>query len=179
MLPKDFFNRFYPDAIAAMKATGVLASITLAQAAIESGWGEHAPGNNYFGMKARNNWTGAVQMKHTWECGRTGDPHKDWIGDVEIISKFAPSDPDHPKICEGAWAYLINDKFRAYANAEESFTDHGNFLKDMVRYNICFGGDYKQFAHGLKQGGYSSAPDYDLQLIKMIEDHKLNTCDHV
>lgn len=37
---------------AAAKKWGVPASISLAQWALESGWGAHAPGNNCFGIKA-------------------------------------------------------------------------------------------------------------------------------
>lgn len=48
-----------PGAISARKKYGILASVTIAQAAVESGWGSHAPGNNLFGIKA-NGWKGRV-----------------------------------------------------------------------------------------------------------------------
>ncbi len=40
-----------PHALAAQALTGVPASVSLAQAALESGWGRHAPGHNFFGIK--------------------------------------------------------------------------------------------------------------------------------
>lgn len=46
-----FFEEFKDVAKTIMKDTGVPASVTLAQAALESDFGKHAPGNNYFGVK--------------------------------------------------------------------------------------------------------------------------------
>lgn len=46
-----FIAAIAPFAIADQIRTGVLASITIAQAALESGWGVSAPGNNLFGIK--------------------------------------------------------------------------------------------------------------------------------
>lgn len=49
-----YFRQAVPAAQAAMRATGVPASITLAQGALESGWLTHMPAgsNNAFGIKA-------------------------------------------------------------------------------------------------------------------------------
>jgi flagellar protein FlgJ len=40
------------------RKTGIPASLTLAQAALESSWGTRARGNNLFGIKAGAHWTG-------------------------------------------------------------------------------------------------------------------------
>jgi hypothetical protein len=48
-----FINSVKSGAIAGMTKYGILASLTIAQAAYESGWGNSAPGNNLFGIK----WT--------------------------------------------------------------------------------------------------------------------------
>lgn len=50
-LPQKFFQEMAPYAMWTQLMTGVPASVTLAQAALESGWGRHAPGNNFFGIK--------------------------------------------------------------------------------------------------------------------------------
>jgi flagellar protein FlgJ len=42
------------------RKTGIPASLTLAQAALESSWGARAPGNNLFGIKADPSWKGAT-----------------------------------------------------------------------------------------------------------------------
>ena len=50
-----------------MRASGIPASFTLAQAALESGWGAKAPGCNLFGIKADKALKGAVVMVSTHE----------------------------------------------------------------------------------------------------------------
>lgn len=51
MKAQDFIAIIAPMAQSEQRRTGVLASITIAQGAIESGWGAAAPGNNLFGIK--------------------------------------------------------------------------------------------------------------------------------
>lgn len=51
MDPLLFIERIAPMAMVNMRIYGILASVTIAQAALESGWGAHAPGNNLFGIK--------------------------------------------------------------------------------------------------------------------------------
>lgn len=51
MQPQDFINLLAPIAATEQRRTGVLASITIAQGALESAWGSSAPGNNLFGIK--------------------------------------------------------------------------------------------------------------------------------
>lgn len=51
MKAQDFINIVAPMAVSEQRRTGILASITIAQGAIESGWGAAAPGNNLFGIK--------------------------------------------------------------------------------------------------------------------------------
>lgn len=46
-----FIALIAPYAVNGQIRTGILASITIAQAALESGWGRSAPGNNLFGIK--------------------------------------------------------------------------------------------------------------------------------
>jgi hypothetical protein len=47
----EFIGRVAPGAMLADVETGVPASVSIAQAIVESGWGRSAPGNNLFGMK--------------------------------------------------------------------------------------------------------------------------------
>ena len=65
--------------------------------------------------------------------------------------------------------------FRHYSNARESFEDHSDFLKK-PRYSSLFeleSADYKGWAHGLKQCGYATNPDYSKLLIRIIEENNL------
>ena len=52
-----------PDTAADMQKSGVLASLTIAQAILESGWGKSGltvKGNALFGIKAGKSWSGKV-----------------------------------------------------------------------------------------------------------------------
>lgn len=66
--------------------------------------------------------------------------------------------------------------FRKYPNAEDSYRDHSNFLKNNQRYAALFrlnGEDYRGWAYGLKKAGYATNPKYPLLLIKLIEEYGL------
>ncbi len=61
-----FADKFKDLAVGEMKRTGIPASITLAQAMIESDYGRSSlarEANNYFGIKCHDNWTGPT-IKH-------------------------------------------------------------------------------------------------------------------
>lgn len=58
MTPEEFIAKLSPGAQASDKASKVPASFTIAQAALESGWGARVPGNNLFGIKADASWHG-------------------------------------------------------------------------------------------------------------------------
>lgn len=85
--------------------------------------------------------------------------------------------------CHNTWTgetYTHNDEtlnecFRKYASAEESFEDHAIFL-EKPRYQKLFEleiTDYKGWARGLKECGYATDVNYAPKLIKIIEDYDL------
>lgn len=66
--------------------------------------------------------------------------------------------------------------FRAYADAEESYRDHSDFLKNSQRYAFLFEldpMDYKAWASGLRKAGYATNPKYADKLINFIEKYQL------
>lgn len=70
--------------------------------------------------------------------------------------------------------------FRMYNNAEESYRDHSDFLKNSSRYASLFNLDpldYKSWAHGLKKAGYATNPRYADLLIKYVEMFNLQEYD--
>jgi len=72
--------------------------------------------------------------------------------------------------------------FRKYADPDQSFRDHSEFIKSRERYAFLFQldpRDYKAWANGLKQAGYATNPQYPQLLIKTIEDNKLFELDKV
>lgn len=87
--------------------------------------------------------------------------------------------------CKSSWTgekvYHNDDElgecFRKYANAEESYLDHSDYLKSQSRYTFLFSydpNDYDSWAWGLKKAGYATSPIYAQTLIKNIEKYNLN-----
>jgi LysM repeat protein len=69
-----------------------------------------------------------------------------------------------------------NECFRKYDNALQSYKDHSDFLKHSPRYAPLFtlsATDYAAWAHGLKRCGYATNPRYAQQLIRIIEEYRL------
>ncbi|HYG14575.1 MAG TPA: LysM peptidoglycan-binding domain-containing protein [Bacteroidia bacterium] len=74
----------------------------------------------------------------------------------------------------------LNECFRAYKTAKESYEDHSSFLLDNTRYAFLFDlepTDYKGWAKGLKSAGYATNPQYAEILINLIERHELHKLD--
>lgn len=66
--------------------------------------------------------------------------------------------------------------FRKYPQAEDSYRDHSNFLKNSPRYASLFNLDpldYSAWAYGLKKAGYATNPKYPVIIIRLIEDYHL------
>ncbi len=137
-------------AVASAKATGVPASITLAQAALESGWGESAlakTGNNLFGIKADSLWRGQTLTMNT----------KEFI--------------------KGHWV-VVPALWRKYPSWQSSIDDHAAFLKQNPRYKACFlCTTSPAFARALAQAGYATDPDYANKLIALMSKHQLQSFD--
>ena len=135
-----YITQYKTIAMKEMKRTGVPASITLAQAIVESNSGESNLAknhNNHFGIKCKSDWTGAKTYQ----------------------------DDDAKQEC-----------FRAYEEAELSFKDHSNFLKNRPNYVDLFlldPVDDTAWAFGLKKAGYATASDYPKKLLKIIDDYEL------
>jgi flagellar protein FlgJ len=105
MTPSDFANTYQPAAQTASDATGIPVLLILSQAALESGYGAHAPGNAFFGIKAGKSWTGATQMLDTHEFvngvkvaikapfraySSPGDSFADWANFIKSNERYAP-----------------------------------------------------------------------------------------
>lgn len=141
------------DAQAATAGTGVLASVTVAQAILESGWGQSAlasaPYHNLFGIKKGFGWTGAVVNMNT--------------------SEFE----------NGKWVTVVAP-FRAYGSQIASFQDHTNFLLANSRYaanGVTNAPNYIAMATGLQAAGYATAPTYASALINLVERYNLQSLD--
>ena len=110
---------------------------------------ESDAGNSRLALQGNNHF--GIKCKSTWQ-GET-----------------LAHDDDAPDEC-----------FRKYGSAEESFSDHAEFLSTSARYEPLFTldpMDYKAWAHGLKDCGYATNPQYAQLLVKMIETHELYRLD--
>jgi flagellum-specific peptidoglycan hydrolase FlgJ len=166
---EDFIQQYAQNATDSMRQTRVPASVTLAQAALESGWGKHAPRFNFFGIKAGSSWTGEKQLLTTTEIHSDNDRNRHRYPEVISIEQFTDSSGNT------RYRWRVKDNFRAYANAEESFNDHGNFLVSNSRYREAFNhtGDGRQFAREIARAGYATDPNYANVLVSIIEHNNL------
>jgi len=157
-MTKDlFFKLYYRDALISERETGVPALVVMAQAAVESAWGEKAPGNMFFGIKAGASYKGKRQLLTTREVHTTRS-----VKYPEVISITRRAD--------GKYDYRVKDWFRAYDTAAESFADHGRFLRDNPRYAAAFETtDPLLFVERIAAAGYATDPGYAELLKKIIK----------
>jgi len=136
--PKDFVRELWPHAKRAADELGAKPEMLIAQAALETGWGQRmirgADGSNsfnLFGIKADKGWQGARASTETIEF-RDGLMRKE------------------------------RAQFRAYASPEESFSDYVDFLKSNPRYSDALrqADDAPAFSRALSEAGYATDPDY-------------------
>lgn len=135
---EDFVQQIQPHAEKAAKALGIPARTLIAQAALETGWGQKliqkadgSPALNFFGIKADKDWQGerASARTHEYEHGQM----------------------------RGETA-----SFRAYGSIAEGFEDYVRFLQANPRYReaLAHGGDDARFTAGLQKAGYATDPGY-------------------
>lgn len=148
-----YIEKYKDIAIEEMHRTGIPASIKMAQAILESN-----SGRSHLATEGRNHF--GIKCGGSWS-GRS------------VMRK----DDDYEN------GRLVPSCFRAYADAEESFVAHSEFLRDPRknhRYGFLFrleSTNYKGWAYGLKKAGYATNPKYPKLLIDLIERYNLNQLD--
>ena len=148
-----FINAVAPMAQESQRIYGVPASVTLAQAILESGWGGSTLsryGQAYFGVKCSSDTgpyaTNCVKLP-TWEV----------INGQNVT----------------VMAY-----FRSYQSLTDSILDHGHFLRNNSRYASAFNTTSPQsFARAIHAAGYATDPQYANKLIDLIEYNDLERFD--
>lgn len=157
----DFVRKFYPFAKQTQDKHGISAVFILAQAALESSWGEVAPGNMFFGVKDTDGINGNEQLLKTTEYSQRSD-----LKFPEIISV-------EPVIRNGKkyFKYRVRDYFRKYKTPEECFSEHAKFFYTNGRYRLALGvaRDPVQMAIQVAKAGYATDPDYQNKLISIIK----------
>ena len=136
--PEAFVTELYDSAEKAASKLGVAPSTLLAQAALETGWGQHLPsgnngqhGFNLFGIKADSRWSGPVTQVDTLEY-YDGQPIK------------------------------VSASFRRYDSFEQSFNDYVDFVSSQSRYQPALekATDPAGYIQALQNAGYATDPKY-------------------
>ena len=147
------------------KKSGILASVSLAQFILESGYGKSElaqNANNCFGMKkslSGNTWSGSV-----------------WDGKSVYTKQTKEQNAD------GSYETITAD-FRKYACVEDSIADHSAYLLGAMngskkRYEGIAGmKDYKKVVQLIKEGGYATSLTYVEKLCSIIEKWNLTQYD--
>ncbi len=158
MTPKEFTLKFYKSAMESETKTGVPHLVVLAQAALESGWGNVAPGNMFFGKKDSDGLNGNEQLLLTTEY--LDNPDKKFPVVVSVV-----------QVGKKLWKYKVKDWFRKYNTPEESFTDHGKLISNATRYKkaMAVKDNPYLFAAEIHKAGYATDPDYTKKLIKLMD----------
>jgi flagellum-specific peptidoglycan hydrolase FlgJ len=151
-----FLRLAVPAAQASQRKYDVPASVTIAQAILESsnpaGWGKShlaLEANNYFGIKATHSAAPDTYMEF--------QTHEYLHNHIETIEA----------------------KFAKYANPAASFDAHARLLATAPRYqpamHVCH--DPEAFCIQLQKCGYSTSPSYGVTLAKLINDYDLTQYD--
>ncbi len=147
---QNFIESVAQGAINGWTKYGVLPSVTVAQAILESGWGQSGlstSAHNLFGIKGSYNGQYVTMQTREVYNGQS---------------------------------YYIYDNFRKYANNSESVEDHGNFLYSNSRYaNLLGDQSYTSVARKLQADGYATDPSYASSLIKLVEMYNLTQLDNI
>ncbi len=151
----DFVRKFLPHAEAAARELGVDPHALLAQAALETGWGQSVPRNaqgecsyNFFGIKATGRWSGGTVNVPTLEF-------------------------------EDGLPVRKAERFRAYSSPADSFKDYAALIRNNPRYEQALGcgSDVTSFATALQEGGYATDPNYAKKIVSVARELRALTAD--
>lgn len=145
---KSFLQKLKPYVIKDMETTGILASLTAAQAFIESNKGNSGltqKCNNLFGIKGLYNGQG----EEFWTT--------EYYNGIKTRIK----------------AY-----FRKYPSWQESIADHSSLFNRLSRYaNLRGETDYVKACTNVRLDGYATSPTYTSTLINTIQKYHLDEWD--
>ncbi len=149
--PAQFVNYVMPSIRRAAASLGVNPMGLLAQAALETGWGQRMPRNtdgssslNLFGVKAGDEWSGARATANS----------------IEFSNGVAT-----PR----------RSVFRSYGSIEESVGDFASLLKNSPRYReaVAAGRDAQAYIDSIGKSGYATDPGYANKLNQILNSGTL------
>lgn len=142
---QEFMQQLLPHARQAASELGVDANLLIAQAALETGWGQGVIKNgqgessfNLFNIKADKSWQGKQTKTLTVEM------------DGGVVRKEVAG-------------------FRSYASYKHSFDDYVSFIKSNPRYSEALkkAANPVQYIYELQQAGYATDPKYAEKIINI------------
>ena len=149
--PKEqFIADLYPAARRVGRETGMSWELILAQAALETDWGQKVLPNthNIFNIKADAGWQGESREFRVRE------------------------------FINGQWVER-NDRFRVYPSIDDALRDRVEFLRENPRYTRAglfqdgTRGDLRGEAEALQRAGYATDPRYADKLIEVFSGHTM------
>lgn len=151
---KDFIKKVAPVAQKVDKGTKLLPSITIAQACLESNYGQSDLArkyNNLFGVKGTSKTTSAVMTTKEYTNGK-------WV--------------------------TVKARFQIYDSYEASIRAHNRLFQEGTTWNknqykdVLNAKNYTEQAKALVTDGYATDPDYATKLTNLIEQFNLNQYDN-
>ncbi|MDD3764935.1 MAG: flagellar assembly peptidoglycan hydrolase FlgJ [Nevskiales bacterium] len=151
--PEAFIRDILPHAQRAAEKLGIDPQVLVAQAALETGWGQHQmrhadgrPTFNLFGIKADKSWEGGAVSRQTHEF-------------------------------EDGSMYRTEAQFRAYPSLAAAFDDYVGFLTSNPRYvdALRHQGDSRHFVSGLQKAGYATDPAYADKILRIADSPTLRS----
>jgi flagellar protein FlgJ len=130
---------------------GVPASVVIAQAILETGWGDSTlsrTASNYFGMACAG--------------GRPGP-----------IAIGCQTGPD--RACDQQGCRKVTAEFRVYRSAADSFRDHGRLYATKPRYARAYANrrNANRFVVEMHRAGYATDPQYGQMLTRIMVKYNL------
>jgi len=157
IIEKNLFLEFAAGlAVESQRVTGMSASLQVAQAILETGWGQYTPVDKYTGKVSYN----LFGIKGQGPAGSvTSNTWEEYNGVV----------------------YRVDAAFRAYNNTAESWADHKRLLLTASRYEPfrAVMHDSTQGAWALRRAGYATDSKYPIKLINLIKQYNLDRLDQV
>lgn len=150
--PEAFAEALWPLAERTGRALGVPPRALVAQAALETGWGEYVlrrgeggSSFNVFNIKAHRGWDGDTVGVPTLE-------YRDGV------------------------AVREHAQFRAYDSLEAAFRDYADFLRGHPRYTEALqsGDDPERFIRALQEAGYATDPAYAEKVGRILRGETLS-----
>jgi flagellar protein FlgJ len=161
MNPEQFVKKYYPYAVEAEEETGIPAIAVLSQAALESGWGKKAIGNNLFGVKYRKGDWGYQKVLTTEYSA-----NRDAFNGQEIKSVVYLKDIN--KYQFKLWCY-----FADYASPKDAFIAHSELLlTERYKHALRWKHSPKRYLIAIANSKYATDPNYARKMCQMVDSVK-------